>query len=351
MVNMGVYDTCTINLTYRCNLRCDFCYAKQTGYLESAVMKYEDLIKVVDFCNEAHVQNVLFIGGEPTLYKGLFDILEYIKRQEYMFTPALATNGLLLSDLQYCQKLVDSGIKYIDISLKGKDSDECYELTGKDCFCQQINAIRNLSLMPVEFTCSMVLTMANINSFCDSVKNAFENGARQFSFTFVIDNDCRDEDQETYLKAHNPFDLITAFFAQVDRLNSITQEWWIEYSFPICIYTDQQLNILKGRLAAPCNIHFDRGISFDTNLNLIPCDMLFKEKIGKLGEDFLNYSGFEHFTHSPIYRSTIERLKQYPSPECNSCPHLSICYGGCPVLWQNLSYELIKNMKNEYYKN
>lgn len=41
---------------------------------------------------------------------------------------------------------------------------------------------------------------------------------------------------------------------QVEELNSITEEWWIEYSFPLCVYTEEQLNILEGKMAFPCQI-------------------------------------------------------------------------------------------------
>lgn len=66
---------------------------------------------------------------------------------------------------------------------------------------------------------------------------------------------------------------------QVEELNSITEEWWIEYSFPLCVYTEEQLNILEGKWRSPVKIHNENGITFDTELNLIPCNMYFENKI------------------------------------------------------------------------
>ena len=70
-------------------------------------------------------------------------------------------------------------------------------------------------------------------NFCNAVQTAFENGAKQFSFTFIIDNANSSEKDEKYLTKNNPFALVEAFVSQIDQLNNITDEWWFEYSFPI----------------------------------------------------------------------------------------------------------------------
>lgn len=110
---------------------------------------------------------------------------------------------------------------------------------------------------------------------------AFENGTKQFSFTFVIDNDDCNEKNEDYLVKNNLFSLVEAFIAQVDRLNAITDEWWSEYSFPMCIYTEEQLALLEGRLATPCPIHMKNALTFNTKMELLPCDMYIGQKMGR----------------------------------------------------------------------
>lgn len=340
---------CTVTLTRTCNLRCAFCYAKRAEYSETDTIKYDDLKRIVDFCNEANVKYIIFSGGEPTLYPHILDILEYIKIRKYKMQPTIATNGIMLKDIDFCKNIIEKGMSYIDISLKGKNSTECCEIVGSDCFFQQSAAIRNLSSLPIDFTCSMVLTHDNVFSLCDTVNNAIENGAKQFSFTFLIDNEKTKDPEEVYLQKTNPFALIDAFCSQIDKLNSITKEWWIEYSFPMCAFTSEQLAVLDGRLAYPCQIHTESGIIFDTNLNLIPCSMYIENRIGKFGVDFSSYKEFEKIAQESIYRSTIDGLKQYPSDNCKSCEHLDFCYGGCPVLWKNYSYDAFIKCKKEYY--
>lgn len=87
----------------------------------------------------------------------------------------------------------------------------------------------------------MVVTRDSVSTFCDAVQAAIDNGTKQFSFTFVIDNNDSIAKDEKYLEKNDPFALIDCFLLQTDRLNSITDDWWIEYSFPLCMYTKKQL--------------------------------------------------------------------------------------------------------------
>lgn len=344
-------DQCTITLTRNCNLRCSFCYAKKTGYIENDKIEYKNLEKIVDFCSEAKVKYIVFTGGEPALYPDLVNILKYIRSKKHKMTVALATNGIMLKDIDYSKNLIDNGVEYIDISLKGKDKRECYETAGCDCFLQQMNAIHNLSVLPVEFTCSMVLTWDNVNTFCEAIKSAYDNGARQFSFTFVIDNEKSEERDLIYLEKNNPFTLIEAFISQIDKLNAVTKDWWIEYSFPMCVFTEEQLLLFKGRLAAPCQIHKGNGVTFDTKMNLLPCNMHIESKMGQFGVDFLSYKEFEKLTEHSSYKCTMDSLKQLPSSYCSTCKYLESCYGGCPVIWKNCSFQAFKEFKeNNGYK-
>lgn len=90
-----------------------------------------------------------------------------------------------------------------------------------------------------------------------------------------------------YLQYNNPFNLISSFLSQYDRLNSPTSDWWVEYSFPLCAYTQDQLSQLEGKLADPWQVHADNCITIDANLNLLPYDMYLEDHRGKFGFDFL----------------------------------------------------------------
>lgn len=342
-------NQCSIVLTRDCNLRCNFCYVKDAGYCSSEMVSFENLKQIVDFCCDANVKFIFFTGGEPLLYPYLNDILRYIKEKSDSIKTAVATNGVLLEDLQFCEEIIKNGLDYVDVSMKGNNSQEWISTTGYDGYTKQQKAIKNLSNLNFDFTCSMVVTLDNVNNLCDSVKNALNNGAKQFSFTFMIDNDKSLISEAGYIENNNPFKLVENFINQVDKLNKLTDDWWIEYSFPLCVFTDEQLTILDGRLASPCQIHKKNSVTFDTQLNLLPCDMYFDRKIGRLGKDFYNAEEFYNLTTLDPYKETIDKIGSIPSNKCVDCQYFDKCYGGCPVLWNNYSFDELLYYKEKYY--
>ena len=126
---------------------------------------YENLKKIVDFCSEAKVKYIVFTGGEPLLYPWLTDILHYIKGKGNSITVAIPTNGVLLEDLTFCKSLIDSGVEYIDVSMKGINSQEWYKTVGCDGLARQLQGIHNLAVLQIEFTCSMVVRPENVLTF------------------------------------------------------------------------------------------------------------------------------------------------------------------------------------------
>ncbi len=345
---MNKIAQCTITLTRNCNLRCSFCYAKETEYIANDNIDFNQLQKIIDFCDEAEVKYLVFTGGEPSLYPKIIDILKYIKTKQNKMVPALATNGIMLKNMDFCKELINNGVEYIDISLKGKDDNECIKIVGKDCHSNQMAAINNLSKLKIDFTCSMVITMENVFSICETIEKALNYGAKQFSFTFVIDNEKSKMTDLKYLKNHNHFRLIEAFISQVEQLNKLTSDWWIEFSYPMCIYSEEQRLLLKGKLAAPCQIRHLNGITFDTKLNLIPCNMYIDNLMGQLGRDFSNYSEYVKYTECIQHKEIINKINQLPSKKCKTCEYLESCLGGCPIIWKNCSFDAFEQFRTNY---
>lgn len=80
-----------VYVSYRCNLRCKHCFLGD--HLNSNLtFPYEGLISLVDTCLDWGTEEVTLIGGEPTIYRGIEDLVAYI--QSKGLRARLVTNGL-----------------------------------------------------------------------------------------------------------------------------------------------------------------------------------------------------------------------------------------------------------------
>ena len=89
-----------------CELRCTFCYGPQH---EIGAMDTETVKSVLQNLSANDVERVVFTGGEPTLIKGLDEILQEAKNQN--LTTVLSSNGLRLARNR---NLLDRIAPYLD---------------------------------------------------------------------------------------------------------------------------------------------------------------------------------------------------------------------------------------------
>lgn len=85
-----------ILLTYRCNLRCPYCFANEFVGKENTDITIENLLKVVSFITRTGPANIGLIGGEPTLHPGFPVIMELLIANPMVRGIRVSTNGLLI---------------------------------------------------------------------------------------------------------------------------------------------------------------------------------------------------------------------------------------------------------------
>ena len=174
------------------------------------------ILKVsLNFCCEAKVKYIFFTGGEPLTYPHLPEILQYIKTRRHPITTAVATNGVLLSNMELCRMLIDSGLGYVDVSMQRKKSEGWCEMTGYDGTEKQHQAIRNLASLPIEFTCSMVIKPPRMFTpfakLSKSLMIMVQSSSRSHSSSTTIMPGDKDL---IYLQKHDPIKLVRDFISQ-----------------------------------------------------------------------------------------------------------------------------------------
>ena len=103
-------------LTKACNLRCVHCYASANAHPAPNELAFNEGISLLDDLIKFQVPAVLFSGGEPLVRPEALDFIRYARQGGLACT--LSTNGLLIDEIM-ADRLADSGLKYIGISLDG----------------------------------------------------------------------------------------------------------------------------------------------------------------------------------------------------------------------------------------
>ena len=135
--------TCTvlIEVTSRCNLNCEFCFADAHGNetdpgMKTIEMWYRRIIEA------GGPYNLQISGGEPTIREDLHEIISMASNMGFKFIQ-LNTNGIRLTDYSYYEKLKEAGLKSIFLQFDGLSGSAITKLRGKDIIQDKIKVIEN----------------------------------------------------------------------------------------------------------------------------------------------------------------------------------------------------------------
>ncbi len=106
----------TLRLGFRCNQDCGFCWQSRTW----PEPELDVFMRWLDEMAAAGVGELTVTGGEPTLYKGLPQLLERAIRVHGMRVQ-LQTNAIRLRKAAFVQQLVDTGLEWLFVSLHSPD--------------------------------------------------------------------------------------------------------------------------------------------------------------------------------------------------------------------------------------
>jgi len=148
-----------------CNNNCIFCIDnRQRGKLSPAVLT-RDAVEALKKTSKK-TDRILFTGGEPTLNNDLIELIGLAKKLSYKEI-GLITNGRLLSNREFCQKLLDAGLNEISVSFHGSKSKIQEKMTGsKNGFKETLSGIKNLNyfkkLYDFNFYINFTVTKTNL---------------------------------------------------------------------------------------------------------------------------------------------------------------------------------------------
>lgn len=127
-----------ISVTDRCNLRCRYCMPAQgvTWVDHSAILTYEQIVRIVRASAALGIKKVRLTGGEPLVRKGLAGLVEALKAIDGIVSVTLTTNGLLLAE--QLPDLLQAGLDGINLSLDTLDRAQFAHITRRDTLPQAL---------------------------------------------------------------------------------------------------------------------------------------------------------------------------------------------------------------------
>src|SRR5271163_702998 len=129
-----------ISVTDRCNFRCVYCRsADPENYRDhDEILSWPELERLAGIFLSLGIQKIRITGGEPLVRAGVED---YIARLHALGVEDLSmtTNGHLLAER--CERLIEAGLRRINISLDSLDPRKFENITRTKSFATVIEGI------------------------------------------------------------------------------------------------------------------------------------------------------------------------------------------------------------------
>jgi GTP 3',8-cyclase len=120
-----------VSLTDRCNYRCTYCMPEEGVQLvpRADVLSFEELERLTGVFARLGVRRIRLTGGEPTVRKGVVELVGRLARIPGIDELAMTTNGHLLADL--AAPLSAAGLGEVNVSIDTLDRDRFRALTRR----------------------------------------------------------------------------------------------------------------------------------------------------------------------------------------------------------------------------
>jgi len=168
----GVYSKCSLN--------CKHCSVIKEDYKNPSIDKYEPVLKDM---KSSRVDTIYISGGEPLLWKDIFDFVKLVK--ENGIIAALGTNGTELSQ-RNVEELLEIGIDKIFLSLDSHKEEVHNFLRGENVFRRAVNGLKLLNEYKIYTRIDSVLWKENYNNIEDFVNFCKNNGAKEVAFAWPM---------------------------------------------------------------------------------------------------------------------------------------------------------------------
>jgi radical SAM protein with 4Fe4S-binding SPASM domain len=297
----------SIELTFRCNLRCAHCYCNLPANDSDAIekeLKTEEVFDILDQIAEAGCLWLLITGGEPLLRKDFLEIYTYAKKKGFIIT--LFTNGTLITPV-VVDCLAEWPPHKVEITLYGATKETYERISGIPGSFERCKRGIGLLLereISLELK-TMVMTLNHDDVF--QIKEYAEELGVKFRFDPVL-NPRLDGSKRPCNFRLSPEEVIDLDLADEKRVKE-----WREFC-----KTFIGLNPSEGLFTCGAGVS---SFHIDCYGQMSPCEMV------RFQEYDLRHGSFEEgwFEWMPEFM----KLRPKGDYACDRCDLISLC-GQCP---------------------
>ena len=302
-----------IAVTYRCNLKCDFCYVGDHDYNE---LKTNDMKKVLfKIFKEAQVPSVSFTGGEPLLRKDIATLVSYASNLGLWTN--LITNGTFLIETTVTE-LKKAGLSSAQVSIEGPNSDIHDLITGvSGSFSRTVKGVELLKNAGIPVHTNTTVSRNNIDHLEDILFLVKSIGLNRLSMNLIIPCGAAQNKMDIWVSYSEIGDHILNLKRRADA-EGVKFLWYSP--IPMCKFNPVAYGFGNKSCAAVTGL-----LSIDPMGNIIPCSSWRKPIASLLKKSFKD-----------IWQSSVLAFFkniEYAPEECRECLDFDICKGACPLYW------------------
>ncbi len=321
-----------LNVNQACNLRCKWCYAEYTEYLPKQEMSLEMAKHLVELSLEIGVKEFVLIGGEPTLWPHLFELLTFIKK--YDAPVSIITNAIHFSNDDFWERYQNNPANSVGISVKAVDREKFNSVTNSVLYDESLLGIKRAINF---YNCGVSAvhnSLLGVNGTLEIARQCRQLGATSFQLvlcTPVLRGEAIST--EFVISPANIWEDLHFLSQNIEYLYGMENVNY-DTQMPLCLFPKEfvKRKLLNGKLQSQCHVFSRSGINFDFRGNVLFCNTI-AEIIARYGVDFIDAESLINFMSSEQKRAEYRQVLRYPSKECRKCIWREDCRGGCLMNW------------------
>ena len=144
-----------VSLTDACNLRCVYCMPEDIVFRPaSSLIQDAEILTLIRVAASLGVDKIRLTGGEPTVRRGVVDLVRAIRAIPGIQRIAMTTNGVKLGEL--AEPLAEAGLDQVNISIDTLDPVKFRRITRRgdlDEVWRGIEAAEAVGMDPIKLNC------------------------------------------------------------------------------------------------------------------------------------------------------------------------------------------------------